>query len=181
MRIGTLLSAVALIGFGIVAQAEDKAKTARLDATGGNVGTHQIIFVANANAESSAMGTALIVLKNDGKQEVAYGLHMDGKTDKVDLVNAKLVKSMSKSDDAKATIITVEVSAEHIAKAKEIVKTYSNKKEHLDPPADVVLNCASEVLTACGMKPSYRSALRAPNPVQWFQDIIMTNRKLALE
>ncbi|MFP6582780.1 MAG: hypothetical protein VCD00_09510 [Candidatus Hydrogenedentota bacterium] len=181
MRIGTLFSAVALIGFGIVAQAEDKAKTAHLDATGGNVGTHQIVFVSNANAESSTMGTALIVLKNDGKQEVAYGLYMDGTTDKVGLVIAKLVKSVSKADDAKATVVTVEVTREHYDKAKHLIKTYSEKKETLDPPADVTLNCASEVLSGCGMKPSYRSALRAPNPVQWFQDIIMTNRKLALE
>lgn len=177
----TLLSAVSKIGSTIVAQARNKAKAAHLDATSGNVGSHQIVFVSNANAESTAMGTALIVLKNDGKQEIAYGLYMDGTTDKVELVDAKLVKSVSKADDAKATVVTVEVSAEHYAKAKELVKTYSGNKETLDPPADVILNCATDILNGCGLKPSYRSALRAANPVQWFEDIIITNRKLALE
>lgn len=181
MRMLSLLSAVALVGLGFTAQAEDKAAKSHLDATGGNAGEHQITYVANANATSPTMGTALIVLSKNGKQELAYGLYMDGETDRVDSVNAKLVKGVSKADDAKATVITVDVTADHYAKAKAAIEPYAKKKEHLDPPADVAMNCATEVLTACGMKPSYRSALRAPNPVQWFADISMNNRKMAVK
>ena len=106
---------------------------------------------------------------------------MDGSTDKVATVDEELVKSVSSGDDPKVTIIKVDVTPEHYSAAKAKIQPYISKEEHLDPPADVAMNCASEVLTACGMKPSYRSALRAPNPVQWFQDIELNNRKLKVE
>jgi hypothetical protein len=181
MRLTTTLSAIALIGFSFLAQAADTSTTAHLDATGGNAGDHQIVYVANANSANTTVGTAIMVLTKSGKQEVAYGLYMDGETDRCDLVDAKLVASLSKEDDAKATVVTVDITAEHYAAAKALIKTYSDKKETLDPPADVALNCATDVLNACGLKPSYRSALRAANPVEWFQDIPRTNRKLIVE
>ena len=57
MRVFSLLSAVALVGFGLTAQAEDQAKLIHLDATEGNAGAHNILYVANANAASPTMGT----------------------------------------------------------------------------------------------------------------------------
>lgn len=180
MRVFSLVGALAM-ALCSLAHAQDQAKVSRLDATGGNIGDHQIVYVANANSADSTVGTALIVLKNAGKQEAAYGLFMDGETDKVGNVDEKLVAAMSKKEDPKANIITVDVTADQYTKAGEILETYASKKEILDPPADVVMNCGTEVLAACGMKPSYRSALRAPNPTQWFGDIPMNNRKLAVE
>lgn len=171
----------ALIMYATLVTAEDKAKFTHIDATGGNKGDFQLAYVANSNSSNTAEGTALVVLRKAGKQEIAYGLYMDGSTDKISKVDEKLVVGLSKMDDSKANVIVIEVTEEQYMACKAIVKKYTDKTKFLVPPAEAAMNCFGEQMQALKFRAPYRSALRAPNPVQWVSDIPANNRKLIIE
>jgi hypothetical protein len=181
MRSFKTIMCAALIMCATIVTAEDKAKSTHLDATGGNTSEYQLVYIGNSNTADTTKGTALVSLRKAGKQEFGYGLYMDEKTDKVGTVDAKQIASFSKKDDAKASIITIEVTEEQYMKAKAMVKKYTDKTKFLVSPGDVALNCFGEQLQALKFRSPYRSGLRPPNPVLWITDIPANNRKLIIE
>ena len=175
------LICTALICAAFTARAEDGAKIANLDASGDAEASQMIVFVSNKTSNVPGAGTAYTCFVKDGEFDSAYGLHTENDTATVGDISEAMMKKTSDKKDANAIITFVHVSSEQFDKSKATVQKYRDTKEHLDPPADVAINCAAEVMRASGLKPPYRSALRAPNPTQWFGDVAATNRKLIKE
>jgi hypothetical protein len=147
------------------------AKKQHLDATGGNVGDHQIVYITATTAKNSANGTALVVLKKSGKQELAYGYYFADSKGVVGMVDEERVAKTSASDNANLVITTVEVTKAQYVATKRIILKESKIKSDIDGPTILFYNCIRKVLLACDMKIPYRSAYRAPNPAQWVGDI----------
>jgi len=151
----------------LTAAAEEGAKVTNLDASGGTSTGHMVVFVANQTSASTMAGTAYVAFMKDGKFDGAYGLHTEGDTTSVGDVSGAVAKKTTDKTDPKATITHVDVTAEQYANSQKAVQSYRDTKEHLDAPAQVAVNCAIEVLGACGMKYPYRSGLRPPYAVLW--------------
>ena len=152
MRLIKVAGCLSLALGAMIAQAEDKAKVTHLDATAGNVGDHQIVFVGNENSENSTRGTAVAVFMKAGKQELAYGLRIDGNTDIADYADVETVKGLSKLDDPKVTLSKVDVTEEQYTAAMAGVKAFTEKSDHLDLPSQETMNCLMGVLKACGLR-----------------------------
>jgi len=163
----------------LTAAADDGAKVWNLDASNGASKGHTVVFVANKTSPNTMAGTAYVAFMKDGKYDGGYGLHTEGNTATIDDISAAVAKKTADKKDPKATITYVDVTADQYAAGKKAVQAYRDMKEHPDDPARETVNCAIDVMSACGMKYPYRSGLRPPNPTQFFGDIGTTNRKLS--
>ncbi len=178
MRVIAVLSFMALCCIRVAA--EGGAKIEHLDASRGESGEHQLVYVTNSGSEESIKRTAFVVLHKSGKQELAYGYYVEKGTAKVGLIDSKIIEKVGRVDDSKTVITIVRVSDEQYEETKAIIKTWTEKEEEIDGPSIVFYNSVCQILKACGMKIPYRSAYRAPNPVQWIGDIPAYSRDLVV-
>lgn len=150
-----------------------------LDASGGKSEGHWVIFVSKALAPNAPMGTVAAGVGKGDTLDAAFGMYIDAAKPQVGKVNADVIKEARESDkEPEATTVIAKITPEQYKAAKAIIDEWSKKDEFIDRPNDVVVNFAQLVIDAVGMDRPYRPGLAPVNPVLYFSDIAIVNRKL---
>jgi hypothetical protein len=150
-----------------------------VDASGGTSNGQWVLFISKGAAPNAPMGTAAVAVGKGDKFQAGYGLHMAAGKPTVAAVKEELIKSERESDkEPAATTLIVKVSKDQHAEVTKIIKEWTKIEEHIDPPNDVAVNFVQEIIDALGMKRAYRTGLAPVNPVQYYADLSIVNRKL---
>jgi hypothetical protein len=153
-------------------------KLLELDASGGKTAGQWVMIVSKAMAPNAPTGLAAVAVGNGDKFEGAYGFNMAAGKPVDSAVTEDAIKAERASDKApEATVILVKVSAEQHDAVKKIVDKWSAIKEYSDPPNDVAVNFVQEVIGALKMNRAYRTGLAPVNPIQYYGDLAVVNRK----
>ena len=154
-------------------------KLVKLDASGGNAKDHWVMFVSKAMAPAAPAGTAAVAVGQGDKFEGAFGMSVVGGKPVASAVSEETVKSERASDkEPIASTMIIAVTAEQHDEVKALVEKWSAIEEHTDAPNNVTANFVVDVVDALGMKRAYRSGLQPVNPIQYFEDLAVLNRKL---
>jgi len=154
-------------------------KLTEVDASGGKSSGQWVLFLSRAQAPNAPTGTCAVAIGNGETIEAAYGMNIKAGKPEVSAIAADLIKSeRAATSEPGATTIVVKVSAEQHADMKKILDKWTAIEKHEDPVMDVSVNFVQEAIDALGMKRSYRSGLGGLNPVQYYADISVNNRKL---
>ena len=84
--------------------AETGAKVEHFDASGGEADKYQIVYITNADTGKTTGGTAFVVLRKSGNQELAYGYYIVKGMAKTGLVREKRVKKAGDESDRKSVV-----------------------------------------------------------------------------
>lgn len=175
-RTGAVL-AIALMA--IVPAAFAGENVTEVDASGGKSKGQWVIFLSKGMSASAPIGTAAAVVGNGDKIEAAFGMNVQGGKPVASAISADVITAERTSDkEPAATTLIVKVTAEQHDAVKKIIEQWSAIEEHADAPNDVAVNFAQEVIDALGMKRAYRTGLAPVNPIQYFGDLSIVNRKL---
>lgn len=159
-----------------------KEELSKLDASEGKSKGHWVMFVSKGMAPNAPMGTVAAGVGKDDKLEAAFGMFIESARPQVGEVKAETIKEARESDDEPAaTTVIVKATPEQYKAVKAIVDEWNKKEEFINRPNDEVVNFAQEVLDAMGMDRPYRPGLAPVNPVLYFSDIAIVNRKLGKE
>ena len=173
-----LMAAIALLA--PMAMAAEQAR--EIDASGGTSKGQWVAIVSKPAATNAPVGTAAVVLGKGDKFEAAYGMTMVAGKPTVATISEDTIKAERESDkEPLATTVIVKVSAEQHATIEKILKEWDAKPEHIDPPNDVAVNFAQEIVDALGMKRAYRTGLGPVNPILYYADLGLINRKMGQE
>lgn len=154
-------------------------KLTEVDGSGGKSTGQWVMFLAKGQAENAPTGTCAIVLGNGDTIEMAYGMNIQGGKPVASAITADVIKAERTSDKAPdASTLIVKVSPEQHDAVKKIMEKWTAIEEHTDPVMDATVNFAQEVIDELNMKRSYRSGLGGLNPVQYYADLSIHNRKL---
>jgi len=154
-------------------------KVTEIDASGGKSTGHWVIFLSKGAAANAPIGTAAAVVGHGDSIEGAFGMNVQGGKPVASAISADVVKAERASEKEPGAItLIVKVTADQHAAVKKIIETWSAIAEHNDAPNDVAVNFAQEVIDALGMKRAYRTGLAPVNPIQYFGDLAVVNRKM---
>lgn len=171
----TLAGCVSLV------DARTAARIQHFDATDGNMGEYQLVYITKINPELKSQRTALVVLRKSGKHDLAYGYEQGNAQETVGRIDETRVLVAENKENPAVTISIVNVTEAQYTKTKSIITTHTNKTDQTDGPTILFYNCVSEILRTCNMKVPYRSAYRTPDPVQWIGDIPAYSMDLAIK
>lgn len=150
-----------------------------IDASGGTSKGQWVIILSKGAAANAPVGTAAVVLGNGDTFEAAYGMSMVAGKPTVAAIGEDIIKSERESDkEPLANTAIVKVSAEQHEAVKQIIEKWAKIAEHVDPPNDVAVNFVQEIVDALGMKRAYRTGLGPVNPILYYADLGVVNRKL---
>jgi len=179
MRFIRNIVTIAAIVISLGAQAEGAKSTALVtdDAKGGDSKAKRVYFVANTNATSSLLGTAVVML-NDGKKfDGAFGLTMEDGKGVVGAVKEKTLAPFLDPKNEKSSITGVIVTDAQYEIVKNNLDVWCAKEKFGDDASRTSINFIVEVLAALKLKQPYLSGLRSANPTQFYGDVPAMNRK----
>ncbi len=170
------LSVFAAICFGATAE----EKISHLDISEGDSGGHWVMFFSKGMAPKAPMGTIGAAVGTGDAFEGAFGMFVQSSKPIAGAITESTISDIRDSDKEPPTTITiVDVTADQHASMKKAVEDYSAREKHEDTTVNVLLNFTYDILKVTPMKKPFRSGLGAPNPVTYFEDIALLNRKLA--
>ncbi len=150
-----------------------------IDASGGTSKGQWVIILSKAAAANAPIGTAAVVLGNGDTFEAAYGMSVvAGKPVVATIAEDVIASERASEKEPAASTLIVKVSEAQHGEIKKILDTWAKKPEHIDPPNDVAVNFAQEIVDALGMKRAYRTGLGPVNPILYYADLSTINRKL---
>jgi hypothetical protein len=175
--------ALSAIAFALCASTGFAAENlVELDASGGKAKDHHVIFVSKAMAQDAPAGTAAVAAYAGDKFEGAFGMSVQAGKPVASAVSEDVIKSERASEKEPATsTMVIAVSDEQYSEVKALIEKWSAIEEHIDAPNNVTANFVVAVVDALGMKRAYRSGLQPVNPIQYFEDLAVINRKLGKE
>jgi hypothetical protein len=173
--------AAIVVSLGAHADGAKITKLATADASEGDAGDKQVVFLANNNSTSSLLGTAVVCLHDGDKFGGAFGLTTKDNKGVIGAVKHETVKPLADPKDPKATITRVIVTEGQYAAVKKNLDAWSAKEKFGDDASRSSVNFVVEVLAALKLKQPYLSGLRSVNPVQFYGDIPAMNRKKIVE
>ncbi len=154
-------------------------KLTEADASGGTSTGQWVLFLSKGQAAGAPVGTCAVVLGNGDMIEAAYGMSIQAGKPVVSAIAADVIKAERASDtEPVATTLIVKVSGAQHDEVKKILDKWTAIETHVDPVMDVAVNFVQEAVDALGMKRAYRSGLGGLNPVQYYADLSIKNRKL---
>lgn len=169
--------AALMIAFGPMAFAAEKLT--EVDASGGKSTGQWVIFLSKGQAPGAPTGTCAVAVGNGDTIEAAYGMNIQAGKPAVTAITADVIKAERTSDkEPIATTLIVKVTGAQHDDMKKIIAKWTAIEKHADPVMDVAVNFVQEAVDALGMKRSYRSGLGGLNPVQYYGDLAIKNRKL---
>ncbi len=137
------------------------------------------MFISKGMAPNAPMGTVAAAVGKDDKLETAFGMFVEAARPQVGEIEAETIKEARESDkEPAATTVIVKATPEQYKTVKGIIEDWNEREEFVNRPNDEVVNFAQEVLDAMGMDRPYRPGLAPVNPVLYFSDIAIVNRKL---
>ena len=154
-------------------------KLTEVDASGGKSTGQWVIFLSRGQAAGAPTGTCAVAIGNGETIEAAYGMNIQAGKPAVTAIAADVIKAERTSDkEPFATTLKVKVTGAQHDSIKKILAKWTAIEKHTDPVMDVSVNFVQEVIDALGMKRAYRSGLGGLNPVQYYADLSIKNRKL---
>jgi len=169
--------AALMIAFGPMVFAAEKLTEA--DASGGKSSGQWVLFLSKGQAPGAPTGTCAVAVGNGDTIEAAYGMNIKAGKPVVSAIAADAIKADRASDkEPMATTLVVKVTGAQHDDVKKLLEKWTAIEKHEDSVMDVSVNFVQEVVDALGMKRSYRSGLGGLNPVQYYADLAINNRKL---
>lgn len=154
-------------------------KVVELDASGGTAAGAWVMIFSKAMSPNAPMGTAAVAVGDGDKFEGAFGMSIEAAKPVVSTISQEKIKEERASEKVpEATTVMIKVSAEQHDAVKKIIEAWGAKKDFIDPPNDLAVNFVQEIVDALGMKRAYRTGLAPVNPIQYYGDLAVVNRKL---
>ncbi len=153
-----------------------------IDASGGKAKECRVVFVSKPVSAGAPAGTAAVAAYKGDTFEGAFGMNIQAGKPVASAVGEETIKSERASDkEPLATTIVATVTEQQYAEVKKLIDEWSAIKEHEDAPNNVTGNFVTPVVDALGMKRAYRSGLQPLDPVLYFKDLAVLNRKMGHE
>lgn len=170
---------VAMIGLACSAVAGENENIRHLDVSDGN-SAGWVMFFSKAMAAKAPMGVIGTAVGTGDKFEGAFGMTVQSSKPTAAAIPESTIEDIRGSDkEPPATITILDVTAEQYASIKKTITEFSAIEKHEDSAVNVLLNFTFDVLKVTPLKKPFRSGLGAPNPVTYYEDIGLLNRKLA--